>query len=75
MCTHFKIVFLACWPLCVDFPKMQNLDRDKCIRLAIVHDLAECLVGDITPFDGISKEGHYIVIHRLSIRFRRFCII
>ncbi|KAJ1722067.1 hypothetical protein LPJ53_003474 [Coemansia erecta] len=32
------------------------LDRTKCIKMAIVHDLAEALVGDITPYDGISKE-------------------
>lgn len=24
--------------------------------MALVHDLAEAQVGDITPFDGISKE-------------------
>ena len=24
--------------------------------MALVHDLAECLVGDITPSDGVSKE-------------------
>ena len=28
----------------------------SCIKMALVHDLAECIVGDITPFDGISKE-------------------
>ncbi|KAJ2724145.1 hypothetical protein GGI07_002180 [Coemansia sp. Benny D115] len=33
-----------------------SLDRTKCIKMAIVHDLAEALVGDITPYDGISKE-------------------
>ncbi|KAJ1830211.1 hypothetical protein LPJ73_008317 [Coemansia sp. RSA 2703] len=32
------------------------LDRTKCIKMAIVHDLAEALVGDITPYDGVSKE-------------------
>ncbi|KAJ2003410.1 hypothetical protein GGI04_000788 [Coemansia thaxteri] len=32
------------------------LDRGKCVKMAIVHDLAEALVGDITPFDGVSKE-------------------
>ncbi|KAJ2387803.1 hypothetical protein GGI05_003979 [Coemansia sp. RSA 2603] len=32
------------------------LDRNKCIKMAIVHDLAEALVGDITPYDGVSKE-------------------
>ena len=30
--------------------------RDKTIKIALVHDLAEALVGDITPHDGISKE-------------------
>lgn len=24
--------------------------------LALVHDLAECIVGDITPYCGVSKE-------------------
>lgn len=26
-----------------------KLDRVKCLQLALVHDLAECIVGDITP--------------------------
>jgi len=30
------------------------LDRERCLAMALVHDLAESLVGDITPFDGIS---------------------
>ena len=29
------------------------IDRDRCVRLALVHDLAEAIVGDITPHDGI----------------------
>ncbi|KAJ1667557.1 hypothetical protein EV178_001286 [Coemansia sp. RSA 1646] len=33
-----------------------SLDRNRCIKMAIVHDLAESLVGDITPHDGVSKE-------------------
>ncbi|KGN61075.1 HD domain-containing protein 2 [Cucumis sativus] len=32
-----------------------GVDRDKCIKMAIVHDIAEAIVGDITPYDGISK--------------------
>ncbi|KAG6599129.1 5'-deoxynucleotidase HDDC2, partial [Cucurbita argyrosperma subsp. sororia] len=32
-----------------------GVDRDKCIKMAIVHDIAEAIVGDITPFDGVSK--------------------
>lgn len=32
------------------------LRRDRCIAMALVHDLAEALVGDITPHDGISTQ-------------------
>lgn len=32
-----------------------NVDRDKCVRIALVHDMAEALVGDITPLDPIGK--------------------
>lgn len=27
----------------------------RCIKLALVHDMAECIVGDIAPSDNISK--------------------
>jgi putative hydrolases of HD superfamily len=30
------------------------LDRARCVAMALVHDLAESLVGDITPYDGVS---------------------
>ncbi|KAK0571790.1 hypothetical protein LWI29_021614 [Acer saccharum] len=33
-----------------------GVNRDKCIKMAIVHDIAEAIVGDITPSDGIPKE-------------------
>lgn len=33
-----------------------GVDRNKCIKMAIVHDIAEAIVGDITPADGIPKE-------------------
>ncbi|KAK9874560.1 hypothetical protein WA026_005395 [Henosepilachna vigintioctopunctata] len=33
-----------------------TLDRYKCLQLALVHDLAECIVGDITPRDNIPEE-------------------
>ncbi|KAK9810309.1 hypothetical protein WJX72_008370 [[Myrmecia] bisecta] len=32
-----------------------GVDRDRCVKLAIVHDLAEAIVGDITPSDNVSK--------------------
>ncbi|KAK1417142.1 hypothetical protein QVD17_26264 [Tagetes erecta] len=33
-----------------------GVNRDKCIKMAIVHDIAEAIVGDITPSDGVPKE-------------------
>jgi putative hydrolase of HD superfamily len=32
------------------------LDAARCVAMALVHDLAEALVGDITPFDGVEAE-------------------
>lgn len=33
-----------------------KLDLAKCCRMALIHDMAESLVGDITPVDDVSKE-------------------
>ncbi|KAJ4872191.1 HD domain protein [Raphanus sativus] len=33
-----------------------GVNRDKCMKVAIVHDIAEAILGDITPTCGISKE-------------------
>lgn len=32
-----------------------SLDKLKCMSMCLVHDLAESLVGDITPADGVPK--------------------
>lgn len=32
------------------------VDKDRLIKVCLVHDLAEAVVGDITPLDGVSKE-------------------
>lgn len=32
-----------------------TLDRLKCLQLALVHDLAESIVGDITPHDNVPE--------------------
>lgn len=31
-----------------------DCDRAKCIRMTLVHDLGEAIIGDITPHCGIS---------------------
>lgn len=33
-----------------------RLNIPKCTQMALIHDMAEALVGDITPVDGVSKE-------------------
>ena len=33
-----------------------KLDILRCCRMALIHDMAEALVGDITPIDPVSKE-------------------
>ncbi|KAI9478870.1 MAG: hypothetical protein EXX96DRAFT_525720 [Benjaminiella poitrasii] len=36
-----------------------SINRERCIKMAIVHDLAEAVVGDITPHAGVSKEEKF----------------
>ncbi|XP_076021381.1 5'-deoxynucleotidase HDDC2 isoform X2 [Genypterus blacodes] len=33
-----------------------TVDKERCIKMALVHDMAECIVGDIAPSDNVSKE-------------------
>lgn len=33
-----------------------HLDRFRCLQIALVHDLAECIVGDLTPHCGVTPE-------------------
>lgn len=34
-------------------------DHVRCIKLALIHDIAECFVGDITPTCGVSDVDKY----------------
>ena len=34
---------------------MPELDQNRCVKLALIHDLAEAIVGDITPHDPVTK--------------------
>ena len=42
-----------CWLILVLAP--EDIDHQKAFELAIIHDLAEARVGDITPYDGVSR--------------------
>ncbi|KAL3941697.1 MAG: hypothetical protein SGBAC_003977 [Bacillariaceae sp.] len=35
------------------------VDTNKCIQMALVHDLAEATVGDITPYCGVSDQDKH----------------
>ena len=39
--------------------QQSQLDMNRCIQLALVHDLAEATVGDITPYCGVSDTDKY----------------
>eukprot|EP00980_Cylindrotheca_fusiformis_P012160 scaffold2939_cov123-Cylindrotheca_fusiformis.AAC.4 len=36
-----------------------KIDTNKCIQMALVHDLAEATVGDITPYCGVSDQDKH----------------
>mmetsp|Transcript_30222 Transcript_30222/g.67579 ORF Transcript_30222/g.67579 Transcript_30222/m.67579 type:complete len:148 (+) Transcript_30222:561-1004(+) len=38
-----------------------RIDRDRLMKICMVHDLAESIVGDITPYDGVSKEDKRVL--------------
>ncbi|CEL99190.1 unnamed protein product [Vitrella brassicaformis CCMP3155] len=48
---HMYRMAMACFLL-----PTATADRNKCVKMALVHDLAEWSVGDITPFCGVPKE-------------------
>lgn len=35
---------------------LPGVNKDRCVKMAVVHDIAEAIVGDITPADNVSKE-------------------
>jgi putative hydrolases of HD superfamily len=39
--------------------QIHRLDRNKCVIMSIVHDMAEAKVGDITPHCGVSKHDKH----------------
>ncbi len=60
----FFVVLSAMFIAERDFPE---LDRMKVLRMAIVHELAEATVGDITPVDGISEDEKYAMERKAFI--------
>lgn len=64
----FRTTLLSC-VLAEDF----KLKREKVIIMSLIHDLAESKVGDLTPFDGVSKEKkHELEMKAISSIFEKF---
>ena len=42
--------------LCIDSEFKTNLDIDKVIKMLVLHEIGEVVIGDITPFDNITPE-------------------
>lgn len=38
---------------------MKILFFDRCVKMALAHDMAECIVGDLTPYDDVSKDEKF----------------
>jgi putative hydrolase of HD superfamily len=65
----FRTTLMA-WLAAADVP---GIDRDKVLKLALVHDLAEALAGDPTPYDpseiaALDPEARRAFLNRRQIR-------
>lgn len=49
----FGMAMLAWWIADTTFPE---LDRDKVLRMILLHELGEIYIGDIVPADGVAAE-------------------
>ncbi len=61
----FRVALLA-----LVLHKRLEVNLEKLVSLALVHDLAEAITGDITPFDGVDKEEK---IEKEERAFREIC--
>jgi putative hydrolase of HD superfamily len=37
----------------------EDVNKDKAVQMALIHDVAESIVTDITPYDGVTLEDKY----------------
>ncbi len=49
-----------------------NLDKNKCVQMALIHDVGESLAGDITPHDKVNKkEKHELEKKAMKSLFKK----
>ena len=41
-----------------------NIDIDKVLKMLVIHEIGETIIGDITPFDGITPEEKKEIEHK-----------
>jgi len=51
----FLILAMMVNILALTLDQDDSFDQNKCVRMALVHDIGEAIIGDITPADGVSK--------------------
>jgi putative hydrolase of HD superfamily len=51
-------------------PSTASIDRERCIKMCIVHDLAESIVGDITPDDNVADHDKHQLEANAIEKFR-----
>lgn len=55
-CVSGHMYRMAMITFLIDPVKYPNINKQRCLEMALVHDLAESIIGDITPHCGVSKE-------------------
>ncbi|CAI4222755.1 unnamed protein product [Auanema sp. JU1783] len=57
-CHMYRMAVLA-----MSLEKQIDIDIYRTVRMCLVHDIAEALVGDITPYCGVSEEDKHSMEH------------
>jgi putative hydrolase of HD superfamily len=52
-------------------PQESGLDRDRCIKMALTHDVCECISGDFTPSCPITKEEKHRLERKALVELKK----
>lgn len=58
------VVGALCLAIVLNSEFRYNLDIDKVLKMLVLHETGETLIGDITPFDGITPEMKKEIEHK-----------
>lgn len=45
-----------------------DIDQNKVLKMLVIHELGEVIIGDITPFDNVSKEEKMRIEHEAIVK-------